>query len=128
MKMMALSVRQPWASLIIEGLKVVENRTWATRYRGPLLIHASKSYNKSTRPPIHDTIKEHPPIFPLGAIIGIVNLVGCVTEHKSYWFEGPYGFVLENAHKFKDPIPYKGRPGMFMVDLSSDPFLLVKYT
>ncbi|HHY88739.1 MAG TPA: ASCH domain-containing protein, partial [Chloroflexi bacterium] len=40
--MKALSVRQPWAWLIAQGYKTVENRTWATNYRGPLLIHAGK--------------------------------------------------------------------------------------
>jgi hypothetical protein len=38
----ALSIRQPWASLIVAGLKPVENRSWRVRYRGPLLIHAGQ--------------------------------------------------------------------------------------
>ena len=39
--MRIVSIKQPWATLIARGLKDVENRTWATRYRGPVLIHAS---------------------------------------------------------------------------------------
>mgnify|MGYP002359850962 FL=1 len=38
--MKALSIRQPWAGLIIHGYKDIENRDWPTRYRGPLLVHA----------------------------------------------------------------------------------------
>ena len=44
--MKALSVRQPWAWAIIHAGKDVENRTWGTRYHGPLLIHASKNYDR----------------------------------------------------------------------------------
>jgi len=40
--MKILSIRQPWAALIVSGAKDVENRTWPTRYRGPLLVHAAK--------------------------------------------------------------------------------------
>jgi hypothetical protein len=41
--MRALSIRQPWAWLIVHGFKPVENRDWATDYRGPLAIHAGKT-------------------------------------------------------------------------------------
>lgn len=40
-----LSVRQPWAWLLCEGLKNVENRNWRTNYRGELYIHAGKSFD-----------------------------------------------------------------------------------
>ena len=42
-----VSVRQPWASLCAWGIKPVENRTWYCAYRGPILIHASKTWTKS---------------------------------------------------------------------------------
>src|SRR6267378_3713180 len=44
--MKIISIRQPWASLIVSGVKDVENRTWSTRYRGPVLIHASRTADK----------------------------------------------------------------------------------
>ena len=51
--MKAISIRQPWAWLIVHGYKDVENRTWATKHRGPILIHAGKTLdpylNKSGR-------------------------------------------------------------------------------
>ncbi len=40
--MKALTIRQPWASLIAAGVKTIETRSWSTRYRGPLAIHAGK--------------------------------------------------------------------------------------
>lgn len=41
--MKTLSVRQPWASLLVSGLKDIENRTWAPNYKGRILIHASST-------------------------------------------------------------------------------------
>lgn len=45
--MLALSIRQPWAWLIVHGPKRIENREWPTRYRGPILIHASKWWSQA---------------------------------------------------------------------------------
>ena len=44
--MKAVTVKQPWAGLIMAGMKDIENRTWETEYRGKLLIHASSKYSK----------------------------------------------------------------------------------
>jgi hypothetical protein len=46
--MKIISIRQPWASLIVSGIKDIENRTWPTRYRGPVLIHASQRADDAT--------------------------------------------------------------------------------
>lgn len=46
--MKALSIRQPWAWCIIYAGKDIENRTWATQYRGPVLIHAAKTWNRQS--------------------------------------------------------------------------------
>jgi hypothetical protein len=114
----ALSIRQPWAYLVAAGIKDIENRTWLTRYRGRLLIHAPKIVN-------HDDIEyarsmagaagyELPEVLQTGGIIGSVDLVDCVTRHNSRWFYGPYGFVLENAQlvEFR---PLRGRLYLFNV-------------
>jgi hypothetical protein len=42
----ALSIRQPWAWLILHAGKDIENRDWPTKYRGPFLIHASKGMTR----------------------------------------------------------------------------------
>jgi hypothetical protein len=117
--MKALSIQQPWASLIIRGHKDVENRSWPTNYRGPLLIHAGKTFDREGLLFIRNTFGyicdglEDGSIFPLGCIIGRVNLIGCCTRHPSKWFFGPYGFVLQSPVIMKPPIPYRGKLSLF---------------
>ena len=114
--MKTISIRQPWASLIVAGVKDIENRSWQTKYRGKLLIHASQKFDKAglemmkkMKIPeiIIETMKDY-----RGGIIGEVNLVDCVKKSDSEWFEGPYGFVLKNA-KILTFKPCKGKLGIF---------------
>lgn len=114
-----LSIRQPWAWLIVKGIKPVENRTWRTSYRGRVLIHAGLTYPK----------REHGDDYALwweqgypaerekmvGGIVGEAVIVDCVREHSSPYFNGPYGFVLERAKAYPSLIPYGGRLGFFGV-------------
>jgi hypothetical protein len=117
-----ISVRQPWAWAIVQGHKPVENRDWATHYRGPLLIHASKSASKryvaDQSAAIAGQFGLAVPAFddlPMGGIVGMVNLVDCVTAHPSQWFiDGSHGWVLEEAKA----LPFyacKGALGFFNV-------------
>lgn len=107
--MKALSVRQPWAHLIIHHGKDIENRTWATKYRCPLLIHAGKTIDSYAY-----EIKLIQSDLQLGQCVGIVDLIDCVTDSDSKWFDGPFGFVLANPRPIK-PFPYKGQLGFFEV-------------
>jgi len=101
-----LTVRQPWAHLIIEGIKPVENRTWCTDYRGPLLIHAAKAYHTDRNiEALYDLEKDD---LIRGAIIGIVDLIDIVTKHRSAFFDGPYGWVLSRPRRLR-PVPLKGQ-------------------
>lgn len=112
--MKVLSIRQPWAHLIIAGIKRIENRTWNTNYRGPLLIHASQRFDSSFQPTSFgqlERLKDE----PRGAIIGRVDLIDVVTESSDPSFEGPFGFVLRNP-KLIRPHPMKGRLGLFDID------------
>ena len=111
--MKALSIRQPWAWLILNAGKDIENRSWYTSVRGRVLIHASKGMTLAeyedaidTSYIIDKTFGELPPFAVLdrGGIIGSVELVDCVKASKSRWFFGPYGFVLRN------PVPLPFRP------------------
>ena len=52
-----------------------------------------------------------------GAILGTVEITGCVTESDSPWFGGPYGFTLADPVVFDEPIPYAGKLGFFEVQL-----------
>jgi hypothetical protein len=119
----ALSIRQPWAWLIVSGYKDVENRTWATTHRGLFLIHASgRPMTRSEEADLRLWCEEvgiDPPAFPLptGGIVGRAVLDDCVTSdpEDSPWFEGPYGFLLGDT----EPLPFfpcKGRLGFFDVD------------
>jgi len=120
--MKALSIRQPWAWLIVQGFKTVENRSWRTHYRGPILIHASQGM---TRDEYHFAcsiaraagMKNLPARDRLlrGGIIGRAHLVDCVPHHDSPYFFGPNGFVLENP----EPLKFFRMPGklsLFEVD------------
>ncbi|MGE0753117.1 MAG: ASCH domain-containing protein [Variibacter sp.] len=105
--MKIITVRQPWAHLIVSGSKNIENRTRPTKYRGPVLIHAAKARNA-------DVCQEegfHPDELERGCVIGIANIIDCVTSHRSRWFSGKYGYVLRNRRAIK-PIPWTGGLGL----------------
>jgi hypothetical protein len=117
--MKVLSVRQPWAYLIVAGYKDVENRTWRTSYRGPLLIHASlgkdpEDFMPRQREYIESAGIVIPEDLPRGAIVGSVNLSGVAEagDTTSPWFEGPYGFKMEDAVEFEQPIQCRGQLGI----------------
>jgi len=107
--MKAISIRQPWAHRIIHEGKDVENRTWRTNYRGPVLIHASMSKAELHR---DDYGK-----YLYGGIIGMAEIVDCVSEMDSKWFMGPYGFVLENVRELP-AIPCKGKLSFFTPNIT----------
>ena len=127
--MKTLSIQQPWASLIVAGIKDVENRTWKTPYRGKLLIHAS---SKKVPKSIYDKLPLEwgnlifnaeymgniPNLneLPTSAIVGYVDLTDCVGETESIWDAGPdcTKFVLKNAFMFDEPIrDVKGKLNIF---------------
>ncbi len=119
----ALSIKQPWAWLIPNSHKNVENRTWYTDYRGELLIHASRSFDMDGYKWVQQVFPQIkmplPEGFQKGGIIGKAYLGDCVSEknysrNQDLWFFGPYGFLLSN----KDPlpfIPFAGKLGFFPV-------------
>lgn len=104
--MKAISVKQPWAWLIVHGFKDIENRTWATDFRGEVLIHASKEFDRNAlfehrlAPRIFRILASHADgrmdLLRRGGIVGKCEIIDCVESHKSEWFEGPQGFVLKN--------------------------------
>jgi hypothetical protein len=112
--MMVLSVPQPWAWLIVNGYKNIENRGWSTGFRGEILIHAGQRFEKQQMHEV-SAVKERFPQIPLplltdrgptgyqtGGIIGIARVVDCVTSSISPWFKGPFGIVLKDAR----PVPF----------------------
>ncbi len=91
--MKILSIRQPWAYLITQGSKDIENRSRPTKYRGPFLVHASININKQACL----THGLDPADLQTGGVVGIAEIVDCVQKRRSRWFEGRYGFVLKIA-------------------------------
>ena len=129
---LALSIRQPWASLILLAGKDIENRTWSTQVRGRVLIHAAKGMTKAEYTDAlnfasaidPDLVRQlvatnqlGPNDLQRGGIIGSVDLVDTVLGRrfcKSPWFQGPWGFVLAEPQPLPF-VPIKGRLGFFDV-------------
>ena len=123
--MKAISIIEPYASLIREGIKHIETRSWKTNYRGQIYIHAS-----STRIPV-----EYWHLLPLvsetrkGFIIAKANLVDCI-EMTDDWIEtlsetekacgfysaGRYAWILEDIEPI-EPIKAKGKLGLWEVEI-----------
>lgn len=117
----ALSIRRPWAWAIINAGKDIENRDWATRFRGTVCIHAAKGMTRDEYEDAADFIgrttawKSLVPdrhALERGGIIGVAEIVGCVEASPSPWFFGRYGFVLANVQPVEF-IPVRGALGFF---------------
>lgn len=113
--MKALSILQPYAWLITTGSKDIENRTWWTGYRGPVLIHAGKTYPKWE----YKQDAEGDDTYPsresmIGGIVGIATITDCVKESENPWFNGPWGFVLTDRRACP-LVPMLGERGFFDV-------------
>lgn len=128
--LLALSINNPWASLIVSGDKDLENRNWNTSFRGEFLIHCGLNVDKDcaadlamNRHPVTDCDMDwsHLAICATGGIIGIAELYDVVTLRTggadNPWFVGRYGFRLRNAR----PIEFRpcvGALGFFEPDYS----------
>lgn len=122
----ALTVWQPWAWLIVAGHKDVENRCWPTKHRGPLLIHAGKTYDGDPREDDEENGIAIPKGLPRGAIVGAVNMVSCLPYERasSIWHQhGQYGFYVADAVQLATPVPWRGSQGLFDVPVSAVPEL-----
>jgi len=122
--MKALSIRQPWAWLIVNRFKDIENRTWSTRTRGEVLIHASLGMTQQEYEAVAAMLLLDPKLRHIklpdreslrrGGIVGKVTIKDSVTESTSPWYFGPHGFVLEDACELRFT-PMKGALGFFNV-------------
>jgi hypothetical protein len=109
--MKAITIKNPWAHLIAAGIKDVENRTWPTKFRGPVLIHAAKvdalpakefstligekCFDSLSPEQFAELIHKHT---TRSAIIGKVDIVGCIETSQSIWaMPGHYHWQLKNA-------------------------------
>lgn len=122
-----ISILQPYAWLIVTGHKDIENRGWATSFRGRILIHAGKTYSRKTHAEYiadfeDDDIGIQLPPFEqmqLGGIVGSVTITDCVQEHPSRWkILGSWGLVLAQQ-RVRPFVPYRGQLGIFRVPASA---------
>ena len=89
----ALTIRQPWASLIMAGIKDVENRSKPTRFRGTIAVHAGQGVSAEGMA-AHGHLADS---YPAGAIIGTVDIVDCVRDSGSEWaMDGHWHWILAN--------------------------------
>lgn len=120
----ALSIRQPWAELILQGSKTIEVRTWATGHRGELWLHAGIKPDRKALDRFNLAAKD----LSFGALVGRSELYDCVeftTETWERWRiyhlnEGPlerrrYAWFLRNPIRIH-PRPLKGRLGLMRID------------
>ena len=131
--MKALSLLQPYATLIAVGAKKIETRSWSTKYRGPLAIHSSKGFSKllkelCNKEPFKTVLSKfgfNADNLPLGKIVATCNLVNCINmtpefigrvkSAKGYEIDfgvyevGRYAWILENVQPLAEPIPAKGK-------------------
>lgn len=119
----ALSLKQPWATLLVHGLKTVEVRKWPTTRRGRILIHAGRIPDPRPEAWLHVPVELAKLARQTGGIVGQADLTGCVLyrsldgfcrDQKRHlnepaWFEPPalYGFTFANA----SPLPFRRYSG-----------------
>lgn len=102
----AISVKQPYANLIRDGIKTIETRTWSTGYRGRLLIVSSK----------------RPYIEPAGYALALADLVDCRPMQKADWkraccdpYAGAFAWELAHIQKLHKPFPVTGQLNLYTV-------------
>ena len=134
--MKALSLWQPWASLMASGLKTIETRHWPTHYRGLLAIHAAKRPVGWRERGLLDEWAEEAYIsyviagsdFPLGAIVALVELYSCTPAVQlaetglsdselefGNFSDDRWAWITRNPQAINPPIPYRGRQGIFNI-------------
>lgn len=137
--MKALTLHQPWATLVALGLKEYETRSWAMKHRGPLAIHAARFLDE---PAFDSLAARFPDLFsrpelahaalPLGAVLCTVNVMACWPTRTALchlaamgdrfemrqvafgnWSEGRFAFKLAHVAVFPTPIPARGMQGLW---------------
>lgn len=117
----AISIRQPWAELVVSGRKSIEIRTWTTEYHGLLWVHTGLKgiLELESKLDFSDLFK--------GGYVGSVVVETVIPLDRHRWevlaarhlcsgadyMSGLYGWVLSSPYKFQQPIPGPGQRGLF---------------
>lgn len=142
--MKVLTIRQPWAWAVARGFKDIENRSRATSHRGPLAIHSSARWDEPeevwlrhivrvARSQGHElpaTLEDDMPYAGSGLVLAVVDVVDVCTVSRDDSLEmcdcGPWAqsgethWRLTNARLLREPIPAKGRLGLWDLDVPLD--------
>ncbi len=140
--MKALSLYQPWATLVVIGAKRIETRSWRTSYRGAISIHASSSRRNQARLLAYqkpfatwlERFEINPMELPFGAIIGTVKLFDCIpitggvpSLPLEIWdaeleillgdySPGRWAWLLMDPQRLPQPVPCRGKMGLYRLD------------
>ncbi|MBD2439838.1 ASCH domain-containing protein [Nostoc sp. FACHB-110] len=142
----AISLHQPWATLIPMGLKKHETRSWSTSYRGPLLICAAKRTSIHQELTHNYFLSKYQQILantdnyiewedlPFGYAVALVDLTACISMNQGFidqqpqteldtgdWRVGRFAWRLDNIRRIVQPISITGKQGLFnaQIDLHS---------
>ncbi len=124
--MKVLTLKQPWATLVAEGIKKYEFRTWKTKYRGKVLIHAGAGIDKKEMDKFKDLDLE----FPSKRIIAVVDITDCleldddlnkkiINENNIAYgdkYRCGYAWKLNNVKKIKSNKKINGKLGLWNID------------
>jgi predicted transcriptional regulator len=124
--MKCLSLKQPYAELLVSGKKTIELRTWNTKFRGEFLVHASKKVDLDACV----RMKIDPNSFVTGAVVGMATLYDVKVYDNTSSFlkdknkhyskailgDHKYGFLVNHAQKFRKPFILSGKLGFFNVE------------
>lgn len=121
--MKAITICQPWATLIAHGHKPIENRAWRTNHRGPIAIHAGKSlswWRHASANPDAWLARYGIPLpqresLAFGSVVAVARLEEIVRPSNlphdlavNPFAEGPWCWILRNIQPLANPIPYSG--------------------
>lgn len=136
----AITLYQPWATLIAYGYKRIETRSWQTGYRGPLGVHAGKKWNRQLyalclTEPFRSCLAEigihNPDRLPRGCMIAKVNLwkmshTEDIVDYDLFeelgskfdedfgdYTDGRFGWILNQVKRYTEPIPASGAMGLW---------------
>lgn len=120
--MKILTIQQPWAWAIVAGAKRVENRPWATPYRGPVAIHAGKGtdWDEAGRAWFAERGVAVPADLPRGEIVALAELVDCLAYDllapadllADPYASGPWCLRLADVRPLAEPVPWRGQLGL----------------
>ncbi|MFI9163590.1 ASCH domain-containing protein [Kitasatospora aureofaciens] len=118
----ALTIRQPWLAAILAGDKTVENRSWPTKHRGPVVLHAARALARDgqTDPHVRAVLaRPGAPALTTGALVATASITDCHRDTgccRPWGLPGLWHWHLDDVQALPDPIPVAGRLGLWRLD------------